>query len=283
MDEFVLEAGNSRLCRGELVPLNVYPDDLPAGSYTWYRNNVIIPGQNGPELTVTRGGVYKVEIDAWNCEDAGQGGDSELLMIGFADEISEGTATKTILIVERVCIPPGVGGCGDCLGQFQPQPGKDYVISLWVREDVNTFVETYARAGVKLAFPTIETDAPVQTVTLPDFHPDPSEPIMDGWQRLQAEFKVPANAIGIDISLLRSAEVDIYYDDIRIHPIEANPKTYVYDPQTLRLMAILDENNYATLYEYDHEGKLIRVKKETERGIMTIQENFNNIHKTGLE
>ena len=38
-------------------------------------------------------------------------------------------------------------------------------------------------------------------------------------------------------------------------------KSYVYDPINLRLMAELDENNYATFYEYDAEGGLIRMKK----------------------
>ena len=40
----------------------------------------------------------------------------------------------------------------------------------------------------------------------------------------------------------------------------------------LTLMAELDENNYATFFEYDDDGTLIRLKKETERGIMTIKE-----------
>jgi len=35
----------------------------------------------------------------------------------------------------------------------------------------------------------------------------------------------------------------------------------------------------ATLYEYDEEGKLIRVKKETEKGVMTIKENKNSTKK----
>ncbi|MGK4569023.1 hypothetical protein [Flavobacterium sp. 3HN19-14] len=38
-------------------------------------------------------------------------------------------------------------------------------------------------------------------------------------------------------------------------------------------MAELDENNYATFYEYDKEGGLVRVKKETERGVQTIKES----------
>lgn len=60
-------------------------------------------------------------------------------------------------------------------------------------------------------------------------------------------------------------------------------KSYVYDPLTLRLTAELDEQNYATFYEYDEEGALIRVKKETERGIMTIKESRNNSSKKSAD
>ncbi len=59
----------------------------------------------------------------------------------------------------------------------------------------------------------------------------------------------------------------------RIHPFDSHLKSYAYDEKTLRLMAELDENNFATFYEYDDEGGLVRLKKETERGIMTIKEN----------
>ena len=44
-------------------------------------------------------------------------------------------------------------------------------------------------------------------------------------------------------------------------------------------MAELDERNYAKIYEYDEQGKLTRVKKETEMGVMTIQENRENNSK----
>jgi hypothetical protein len=44
-------------------------------------------------------------------------------------------------------------------------------------------------------------------------------------------------------------------------------------------MAQLDENNYATFYEYDDDGTLVRVKKETERGIKTISETRSALIK----
>lgn len=70
-----------------------------------------------------------------------------------------------------------------------------------------------------------------------------------------------------------------YFDDLRVHPYYSNMKSFVYDPVSLRLMAELDENNYATFYEYDDDGTLIRVKKETERGIMTIKETRSALLK----
>ena len=57
--------------------------------------------------------------------------------------------------------------------------------------------------------------------------------------------------------------------------------TYVYHPDNLLLKAILNESNYATLFEYDGEGKLTRKKVETNDGIKTIQEvNFANQKQT---
>ena len=56
-------------------------------------------------------------------------------------------------------------------------------------------------------------------------------------------------------------------------------KSYVYDPVSLRLMADLDENNYATYYEYDDDGTLIRVKRETEKGILTLKETRTALFK----
>jgi hypothetical protein len=56
-------------------------------------------------------------------------------------------------------------------------------------------------------------------------------------------------------------------------------KSFVYDPVNLRLTAELDENNYATFYEYDDDGALIRLKKETERGVKTIKETRSALLK----
>ncbi|WP_346882329.1 PKD domain-containing protein [uncultured Algibacter sp.] len=112
--------------------------------------------------------------------------------------------------------------------------------------------------------------------------------IIDGWQRVIGEFTVPdykddgTGAALLNIKLLNvSNDVNVYFDDIRVHPFDSNMKTFVYHPITQRLMSELDENNYATFYEYDAEGGLVRVKKETAKGIYTIQETRSGNIKAG--
>src|SRR5690606_25454169 len=102
-------------------------------------------------------------------------------------------------------------------------------------------------------------------------HPSGVQPksnIIDGWQQEEGTITV---ASGSTKSITLPA--NCYVDDIRIYPVNANMKSFVYNPVNQRLMATLDENNFATIYEYDQEGNLIRTKKETEQGVMTIMES----------
>jgi hypothetical protein len=102
---------------------------------------------------------------------------------------------------------------------------------------------------------------------------------IEGWQRYEGIVSIPAKAGKMFISLQGNSTQAIYVDDIRMHPFNSNLKSFVYDPISLRLMAELDENNYATFYEYDNDGTLIRVKKETEKGIQTIKETRSALLK----
>ncbi|MBQ4820656.1 immunoglobulin domain-containing protein [Aquimarina sp. MMG016] len=105
----------------------------------------------------------------------------------------------------------------------------------------------------------------------------PKGSVIDGWQRISASFKIPENAANLTITLKnKGTDINAYFDDVRVHPFDSSMKTFVYDPLTQRLQAELDDNNYATFYEYDAEGGLVRVKKETERGVYTIQETRSN-------
>lgn len=158
---------------------------------------------------------------------------------------------------------------------FIPESGK-YIVSGWVKEihpnqviDYNSFIK------IKL-----EGFSSVSGLTSIDF--TPVGKIIDGWQRIVGVFEIPSLSMAenptlkVELHCNNSSSGDCFFDDIRFYPFNGNMKSFVYDEDTQRLMAELDENNYATFYEYDLEGGLIRVKKETERGVYTIQETRSN-------
>ena len=70
-----------------------------------------------------------------------------------------------------------------------------------------------------------------------------------------------------------------FIDDIRIQPFDAKTTTYVFDPATLKISAIFDDQLFGLYYQYDQEGKLVRKMVETEKGKQTIQETFYNTPK----
>lgn len=107
-----------------------------------------------------------------------------------------------------------------------------------------------------------------------------NDQVVEGWKRVERSFSIPALTSGtykFRILLESLGGADVYYDDIRIQPANAVMTTYVYDYRNMRLMATQDENNYSTFYEYNSQGDLVRVKRETEKGIMTVQESHQRM------
>ncbi len=94
---------------------------------------------------------------------------------------------------------------------------------------------------------------------------------IDGWYKYEGKITMSLLSAYSDIHI--QAQPGYVLDDIRIMPDGANMKSFVYDAFNSRLVAELDENNFATFYEYDQEGVLVRVKKESERGILTVNEH----------
>ena len=144
------------------------------------------------------------------------------------------------------------------------QDGKKYVFSCWVSK---SNCNTLGNLGEDYTFSYNGVIIPVT-----------KEPKVECWQRVEVEFTATSDQASI--SLKATDDATIYVDDIRIAPANATIKSYVYDPQNYRLVAELDENNYATFYNYDEEGILVQVKKETERGVMTIKTTRQNLKKT---
>lgn len=227
-----------------------YPTNLAWTSFIQFSIDV-----NGSQLTsgsgfpgsstsypfpITSSGNYFVELTY------------ELLGEGY----SCGTSTSSSMLIE---IPDT---CEEC-SSFIPEPGKRYWLSSWVKVAETQQVLNYQDVYVEVDFGT------GSTVQL-----QPTGNIIEGWQRIAGSFTIPIGAQSISLSLVNDNQgKDAFFDDIRVHPFNGSMKSYVYDPETLWLTAELDDNNYATFYEYDKEGQLIRIKKETSRGVMTIQES----------
>ena len=144
---------------------------------------------------------------------------------------------------------------------FQPKSNTKYIFSVWVKDNDPTTNSIPITLSVNASNVSLVRRATVEK-----------------WKLIEGTIDIPQSSTGpIEISLTGSSSVLV--DDLRIHPFDSHMKSYAYDDKTLRLMAELDENNFATFYEYDDEGSLTRVKKETERGIMTIKETRSSYRR----
>lgn len=185
---------------------------------------------------------------------------------------------QTTYATERTLLPaagnretrnvPYVLESTDFLGLYSPPLSATYkfVVSFWAKPD-GYFPEEFDYAGIGMTFTlngSNHTVTPVKTKRV------------EGWQKFEytfTGFTLPGGTNTVSIGLNNTRGEAVYFDDLRIHPFDANMKSFVYDLNTLKTMAELDENNFATFYEYDEDGSLVRVKKETERGIMTLREH----------
>jgi hypothetical protein len=187
------------------------------------------------------------------------------------DEIIDCEASVTMSYSLPICNYqyPALSDCEGCLPEFAPGPGE-YVVSAWVKQEGSANnVVNYTAPFVEVSF----SELPGTSFTF-----SPSGDIIDGWQLIEGEFVMTENSGTVQIAL-KSNSGNVLFDDIRFFPKDGSMKCFVYDPVAMRLVAELDERHFATLYEYDEEGALLRIKKETSRGIMTIQESRNSAVK----
>lgn len=138
---------------------------------------------------------------------------------------------------------------------FAPVFSKNYLFSCWISEGGGTNTNTIDQLSISINGESINLANKVV-------------PVVEGWKKLEVSFTAAA---GFTLEL--NASSTIYLDDVRIHPVDAQMQTFVYDPIFMRLNAQLDENNFAQFYEYDESGTPVRIKRETEKGIVTVKEN----------
>lgn len=158
---------------------------------------------------------------------------------------------------------------------FGPSLQDSVIVTAWVKE-TGLCLGSYDKTDIRVTFRNSGTSAQTALPVM-----KPTGIIIEGWQKIEGMVKIPSGYTDMYVTLRSSVASGntAYFDDIRVHPYHSNMKSFVYDPVSLRLMAELDENNYASFYEYDNDGTLVRVKKETEAGIMTIKETRSALIK----
>jgi YD repeat-containing protein len=72
----------------------------------------------------------------------------------------------------------------------------------------------------------------------------------------------PDGSNEIFIGVRNGTQRGVYFDDFRVHPLNASLMSYVYDDLTGELIYILDVNNFYTRFEYDEAGRLVRTTRE---------------------
>ncbi|OCX53372.1 hypothetical protein BEL04_03465 [Mucilaginibacter sp. PPCGB 2223] len=147
---------------------------------------------------------------------------------------------------------------------FEPAPLKKYIFNAWV----NDGDATQKSVSSSLEF---RVNGNLVTTTC--------KAIVEDWKLIEATIDLTSASAGGALTISLKPTGTVYIDDIRIHPFDAHMKSYAYDYRNMRLMAEMDENSFATFYEYDNEGLLVRVKKETERGVMTLKESRSSYKK----
>lgn len=141
---------------------------------------------------------------------------------------------------------------------------RKYVASAWVKMNgtpTNSLTMTVSSGGTSLGSVSVTNTG--QKV--------------DGWKKVYLEFTMPQTLSGNFVLNISGGNNSTYVDDIRIHPFNSTVVTAVYDRNTQRLMAELDDNNYATYYSYTISGDLFQIKKETESGKQTVKTSWMNV------
>lgn len=186
------------------------------------------------------------------------------------------TLTHFVNKTNEVYPPAGTDGwshhlydvCSDdhALNRLAFNPGK-YLVSFWVRNPTPALSYT---SDIALAIQTQDgsTIAAVSTALK-------QSPVVNGWQKLDYTFTIPSSpgfGANSTIRFSLTASNSVYIDDFRVQPYNSKMTCTVYDPLQMRVWAQLDDENFATLMEYDNEGSLVRRKRETVKGLFTLQE-----------
>lgn len=156
--------------------------------------------------------------------------------------------------------------------------GKGVLVRYWVKStDENELIPVTLTSVVHYINPLTNTYG----IRLQEFSQPKKIARTGEWTLFESDL---SNWGGIGDSLLfyrmkfkNQSAGDVWVDDIRGHQPEAGMVGYVYDTDSRRVVASLDGDNFAAYNQYNAEGKLLRTRIETIRGVRTVSDAMAHV------
>ena len=86
----------------------------------------------------------------------------------------------------------------------------------------------------------------------------------NGWYQINLDIPpIGSGHSSLRVGVWNGTGQEVYVDDFRFQPTNAQTTAYVYDQKTGQVAYLLDNNNLYTRYQYDAAGRLTKVSRET--------------------
>lgn len=140
---------------------------------------------------------------------------------------------------------------------------RTYLVSVWVKSTVSAIKPDTNLLGIYV------NNQPSYITKIYE------SPSIEGWKQYRYRVRWgeinPKACDKLRIIFTNHQPAPFYLDDVKIEPEDAESKVYVYHPYRKFLMAVLDENHFATKYIYNMRNELEKTIKETEKGNVYVQ------------
>jgi hypothetical protein len=146
------------------------------------------------------------------------------------------------------------------------QKGKAYTMKAWIHKDsppeAFIYYEYYNNGNY------------VNTISV---RKDNTNNIQVGdWVLATLNFNVPQNCDELIVGVYNTVSSYAYFDDFMFGPADAQITGYVNNPQTGWTEAMINNDGFATLFEYDAAGRITYTRKETAQGLKIVSRNKYN-------
>ncbi len=186
-------------------------------------------------------------------------------------EINGKIAPKTIKVFNNIALPNNMLTTLPTYSDSDPERG--IICKLWAKTNKQPLANQFTTPNCNLKLILKDANA----YSLENYF-TPIKQVGE-WTLYTAELldwtKITTSA-DVYVSTTTTTDEAIYIDDILIKPRNSGTQCFVYDYKKQRATDVLDDNHFAMHYQYNFEGNISRVMKETEIGMRTIVANSYN-------